>query len=95
MRKTFSTTVNGRKVELPGTIHSIREVLPPGMVEQFIGEIEHAGADEIPGVLARWALRTPQAQDLAEEEQIARIRAGDLSGLHFDDSGDDSYRSRG
>ncbi|WP_372409663.1 hypothetical protein [Streptomyces luteireticuli] len=95
MAKTFTTTIGGRRVELPGTIRSIREVLPEEQRAEFEQEAEQAGADEIGGVLARWALRTPQAYDPDEEALIARLKAGDLSGLHFADGSDDEYRSAG
>ncbi|MFF4530446.1 hypothetical protein ACFY1P_14340 [Streptomyces sp. NPDC001407] len=94
MAKTFTTTIGGRTVELPGTIRTIREALPAEQREEFEREAEQAGADEISGVLARWALRTPQAHDPEEEALIARLKAGDLSGVRFDDE-DDEYRSAG
>ncbi|MGW1198724.1 hypothetical protein ACWD4B_23240 [Streptomyces sp. NPDC002536] len=67
MAKTFTTTIGGRTVELPGTIHAIREALPVEQRAEFEREAEQAGADEISGVLARWALRTPQAHDPEED----------------------------
>ncbi|MFI5621620.1 hypothetical protein [Streptomyces sp. NPDC051567] len=95
MAKTLRTTLSsGQRVELPGTIRTIRAALDPDQVAEFIAEVEDAGADEIPGILARWALRTPGAYDPGEEEQIARIRAGDLSGLVYADEADE-YRSTG
>ncbi|MFF4532763.1 hypothetical protein ACFY1P_26270 [Streptomyces sp. NPDC001407] len=94
MAKTFTTTIGGRAVELPGTIHAIREALPAQQREEFAHEAEQAGADEISGVLARWALRTPQAHDPDEEALVARLKAGDFSGVHFDDESDE-YRSAG
>ncbi|GHC48756.1 hypothetical protein [Streptomyces cinnamoneus] len=95
MAKTFTTTIGGRTVELPGTINSIREALPAPLRAEFEREAEQAGADEISGVLARWALRTPQAHDPEEEALIARLKAGDFSGVHFDDESGDTYRSAG
>ncbi|MER7050050.1 hypothetical protein [Streptomyces jumonjinensis] len=93
--KTLTTTLSdGCQVELPGTIRTIRQALDPEMAAEFIREAEDAGIGELPGVLARWALRTPQAHDPGEEEQIARIRAGDMTGLiHADQT--DAYRSAG
>ncbi|MGW1075456.1 hypothetical protein [Streptomyces sp. NPDC002537] len=85
MAEMFTTTIGGRIVELPGTIHTIREALPTDQREEFEGEAEQAGADGISGVLARWALRTPQAYDPEEEALIARLKAGDFSGVRFDD----------
>ncbi len=95
MAKTFTTTVGGRTVELPGTIHAIREALPEEQRAEFEREAEQAGADEISGVLARWALRTPQAYDPDEEALVARLKAGDFSGVRFDDESEDEYRSAG
>lgn len=94
MAKTFTTTIGGRTVELPGTIHAIREALPAEQRAEFEREAEQAGADEISGVLARWALRTPQAHDPEEDALIARLKAGDFSGVRFDDETDE-YRSAG
>ncbi|MBH1933735.1 hypothetical protein I5Q34_05400 [Streptomyces sp. AV19] len=95
MAKYFTTTVLGRRIELPGTIRSIREALPEKQRAEFEREAEHAGADEIAGVLARWALRTPQAYDPDEEELIARLKSGDFSGVHVaDESGEDTWLNR-
>ncbi|WP_153484754.1 hypothetical protein [Streptomyces katsurahamanus] len=95
MAKTLTTTLSdGRQVELPGTIRTIRSALSPDLAEEFTREVEDAGADELPGVLARWALRTPEAHDSGEEEQIARIRAGETAGLIYADLADE-YRSAG
>ncbi|WKK21875.1 hypothetical protein QZH56_24000 [Streptomyces olivoreticuli] len=85
MAKTFTTTIGGRTVELPGTIRTIREALPAERREEFEREAEQAGADGISGVLARWALRTPQAHDPGEEALITRLKGGDFSGVRFDD----------
>ncbi|MFD5557785.1 hypothetical protein ACFWIA_28590 [Streptomyces sp. NPDC127068] len=95
LAKTLSTTLSdGRRVELPGTIRTIRQALDPELADEFTHEVENVGVDELPGVLARWALRTPQAHDPGEEEQVARIRAGDMTGLiHADQA--DAYRSAG
>ncbi|GAA2247182.1 hypothetical protein GCM10010232_38010 [Streptomyces amakusaensis] len=93
--KTLTTTLSdGRQVELPGTIRTIRQALDPELAAEFVREAEDAGVGELPGVLARWALRTPQAHDPGEEEQIARIRAGDMTGLLYADRAD-AYRSAG
>ncbi|MCX4661358.1 hypothetical protein [Streptomyces uncialis] len=89
MAKSFTTTIGGSKVELPGTIRTIREALAPELVDAFIEDVEDAGPDEVPGVLARWALRTPQAHDPGEEEQVACILDGDTSGLVYADEGDE------
>ncbi|MER7048334.1 hypothetical protein [Streptomyces jumonjinensis] len=95
MAKTWTTTLSdGRQVELPGTIRAIREALDAESAAAFMEEAENAGADELPGILARWALRTPQAEDPGEEEQMARIRAGDMAGLIYADQAD-TYRSAG
>ncbi|WP_406399885.1 hypothetical protein [Streptomyces uncialis] len=94
MAKSFTTTIGGSKVELPGTIRTIREALAPELVDAFTEDVEDAGPDEVPGVLARWALRTPQAHDPGEEEQVARILDGDTSGLVYADEGDE-YRNAG
>ncbi|MFE7132005.1 hypothetical protein ACFVIM_14190 [Streptomyces sp. NPDC057638] len=93
MPKELVTTLSdGRRVHLPATIRTIREALPPDLHRDFTEDVENAGPDEIPGVLARWALRTPQAHDPGEDAEIARIRAGDTSGLIFLDQ-DDEFRS--
>jgi hypothetical protein len=95
--RVLRTRVRGEVVELPGTIAGIREALAnEAEQEEFEREVENVGADEMFGVLAKWALRTPQAYDPDEEALVERLKAGDLTGMiPAEDLGDDAYRSAG
>ncbi|MCM2388608.1 hypothetical protein [Streptomyces albipurpureus] len=75
-----STRINGRRVEPPATLRTIRDALEPELVAESTRDVEDAGPDEIRGALARWALRTPGGHDPVEEERVARLLTGDMTG---------------
>ncbi|MFI7273958.1 hypothetical protein [Streptomyces sp. NPDC049879] len=79
MYPTLKTVIDGRLVELPGTIAAVRAQLPDADVPAFTHEVENAPADQLTVILARWALRATGA-DEEDEEVFQRLRAGDHSG---------------
>lgn len=79
MHPTLKTHVNGELVELPGTIAAVREALPVEEREAFTAEAETTPADQLVGVLARWALRGSAADD-EDDEVFARLERGDHTG---------------
>ncbi|WP_406296790.1 hypothetical protein OG948_14395 [Embleya sp. NBC_00888] len=94
-RHVLTTHIGGREVTLPGTIADIREALPEALRADFEREIESVSADELFGVMASWALRTPQAHDPDEDALVERLKAGDMTGMKYADELDDAYRSTG
>jgi hypothetical protein len=85
MDPTFKTIVDGELVELPATIATIRAALPAEQAEQFDAEVEHAGADRLPMVLAQWALRGTGA-DQEDAELFRLLEAGeDVGAVEADD----------
>ncbi|MEU0939328.1 MULTISPECIES: hypothetical protein [unclassified Embleya] len=91
----FRTHIAGREVALPGTIADIREALPETDRADFVREIESASADELFGLMASWALRTPEAHDPDEDALVERLKTGDMTGMTYADELDDAYRSTG
>ncbi|MFE7131705.1 hypothetical protein ACFVIM_12655 [Streptomyces sp. NPDC057638] len=88
--------MTGGPIQVPATIRQVREALPDELRAQFTAEIESAAADQLPFTLVRWAMTIPTEHDDAEEALLARVRAGDFSGVTFaDELGDDEYRSAG
>jgi hypothetical protein len=94
--KPIMTTIRGQRVRLPSTIAEISAALPEADRAEFEREACNATVDELFGVLARWALRTPQAHDPDEDALIERLRAGDFTGITpAEEIFDDTYRSAG
>ncbi|MBO0652973.1 hypothetical protein J1792_09265 [Streptomyces triculaminicus] len=93
--KSFVMHMTGGPVELPSTILGIREALPERQRDEFNAEVEHAEAADLPLLLARWAMRIPAEQDAAEADVVDRVKAGDFSGVTFDNESDDAWRSAG
>ncbi|MEU9983723.1 hypothetical protein [Streptomyces sp. NPDC050856] len=56
MDATLKTVIDGKLVELPGTIAAIRATMDAGQAAEFDREIEHVPAAELPAALVRWAL---------------------------------------
>jgi hypothetical protein len=93
--KPFRMYGPGGVVELPSTIPGIRSRLPEDEREAFDREVSATGAGDLPAVLTRWAMRIPSEQDAEEEALVARLRAGDFSGVTFADEIDDAWRHTG
>ncbi|MDJ0375634.1 hypothetical protein QMK19_40175 [Streptomyces sp. H10-C2] len=75
---TWTTHIRGERVEIPATIEGIRATLDAANRAAFDTEIAHTPAQDLHRVLARWAL--PDAAESADEDVVARLRAGDFSG---------------
>ncbi|MCC3767813.1 hypothetical protein [Streptomyces sp. UNOC14_S4] len=95
MPKTFTMHMTGGTVQVPATITGIRQALPEELRDRFTTEAENADADELHMLLMSWAMRIPTAHDQDEEDAVARLKAGDLTGVVFADELDDAYRSAG
>ncbi|WP_414167244.1 hypothetical protein ACMATS_06430 [Streptoverticillium reticulum] len=95
MPKTFTVHMTGGPVEVPATILGIRQALPEADRDQFTAEAESAAADELPALLARWAMNIPTEHDAAEEALLQQVAVGDFSGVVFADEITDAYRSAG
>ena len=84
MDATLKTVIDGRLVELPGTIAAIRATMEAGPAAEFDREIEHVPAAELPAALVRWALAGTGADEeddtlferLARCENIGATKAG-------------------
>ncbi|WP_062215811.1 hypothetical protein [Streptomyces sp. NBRC 109706] len=79
MHPTLKTHVDGQLVELPGTIAAVRKSLPAAERDEFTAEVETTPADQLVGVLARWALRGTAAGE-EDEAVFRRLERGDHSG---------------
>ncbi|MFX4293609.1 hypothetical protein [Streptomyces bohaiensis] len=85
MHPTLKTIVGGEVVELPGTIATIRPTIPADQREQFEREVETAAVDQLPAVLAKWALSTTGA-DQEDAVLFASLEAGeDIGAVTVDD----------
>lgn len=76
MHPTLKTMIGGELVELPGTIATIRPTVPADRRAEFDAEVETAAADQLPAVLARWALTATNA-DAEDDDLFARLEAGE------------------
>jgi hypothetical protein len=81
--------------ELPSTIPGIRDALPEDQRAEFDRQVNATGAGDLPALLARWAMHIPSQQDAEEEALVARLRAGDFSGVTFVDETNDAWRNAG
>lgn len=72
---TLKTVIGGEPVELPGSIAGIRAHLDDDQAGDFDHEVEHAAADQLPVVLARWALASTTAP-AADDEVFAALERG-------------------
>jgi len=76
-----TTSIRGRTVDLPDTLDEIRAALPEERREEFDRVIGSTPLRRIPHVaLMEFAL--PAEADAEDDEAVARIRAGDFSGLY-------------
>ncbi|MBW1601414.1 hypothetical protein JJV70_04690 [Streptomyces sp. JJ66] len=74
----MTTYVNGQPVAVPATIAGVRAILSDADRAAFDAEIETTPAIQLPATLIRWAL--PPEAIRADDEAVARLRAGDFSG---------------
>ncbi|MFI1012288.1 hypothetical protein [Streptomyces sp. NPDC020965] len=95
MAQTLTMYMTGGPVRIPATIRAVREALPADHRDEFTAEAETTDVGDLPMLLASWVMRIPTEHDADEEALIARIRAGDLSGVTFPDDLTDEYRSAG
>ncbi|MFI1015293.1 hypothetical protein [Streptomyces sp. NPDC020965] len=79
--KTFSTYLDGNRVELPATINGIRDALPPDLRAEFDAGVGEAAAEDLFLLLAEWAQRTRPDLIAAKEARVRRLERGDFSGL--------------
>ncbi|MCS0638934.1 hypothetical protein NX801_25455 [Streptomyces sp. LP05-1] len=79
-KMSWKTHVDGQPVRLPSTIDEIRAALPEDQRPVFDEEIGRTPVDQLPQVLAVWAL-PPAAREQIDAD-IARLKAGDHSGFH-------------
>ncbi|MFF8960823.1 hypothetical protein [Streptomyces sp. NPDC014894] len=90
----WSTQVRGETVTLPSTAADIRAALPAERQAEFdaaLAELDAAGAPEELRTLrlAWWALETVPGAVEETDAEIARLRAGDYSGVvTLDENGD-------
>ncbi|MFI5617852.1 hypothetical protein [Streptomyces sp. NPDC051567] len=95
MAKTLTMYMTGGPVQVPATIRGVREALPAELREEFTAEAENTEVGELPMLLARWVMQVPTGYEAEEEALVARVRAGDFSGVRFPDDLTDAYRSTG
>jgi hypothetical protein len=87
--------ISGELVELPGTIATIRPTVPADRRAEFDAEVETAAADQLPTVLARWALAATNA-DTEDDELFRRLEAGeDIGAVIVDDPRGSRVTNRG
>jgi hypothetical protein len=90
----WSTQVNGETVTLPSTAADIRAALPPERHVEFdaaLAELDAASAPEELRTLRLtwWALETVPGAVEETDTEVARLRAGDYSGVvTLDENGD-------
>ncbi|MGW1993377.1 hypothetical protein [Embleya sp. NPDC001921] len=75
------THVRGKTIVLPDTLDEIRANLPEERREEFDRVIGSTPLRQIAQV-ALFDFALPDEAHEEDEEQIARLRAGDFSGLH-------------
>ncbi|GAA2267590.1 hypothetical protein GCM10010232_69950 [Streptomyces amakusaensis] len=91
---SWSTQVHGETVTLPSTAADIRAALPAERRAEFdaaLAELDVAGAPEELRTLrlAWWALQAVPGAVEETDAEVARLRAGDYSGVvTLDENGD-------
>jgi hypothetical protein len=87
---TWTAYVHGKPVQLPATIDGIRAKLPSDRREAFEAEIGKTPGAELEQKLGLWALKTCPGAVEEMDDTVARLRAGDFSGVTFldDDQGE-------
>ncbi|MFI7278527.1 hypothetical protein [Streptomyces sp. NPDC049879] len=80
-----TTTVHGQEVQLPGTIAAISEALPEEQRAAFEADLRHIPVRGLQQWLVRRALETVPGAEEEDQATLAKLRAGDLSGVTYAD----------